>query len=46
MFDQVRVLFQLAPPAVERFKLKGIILKKPGFLQIMSWQKTTDKEIP
>ena len=45
MFDQVRVQFQLGPP-METFKLKGIILKKPGFLQIMNWQQTTDKEIP
>jgi DNA topoisomerase IA len=28
------------------FKLKGQILKKPGFLEIMAWQQTTDKEIP
>jgi hypothetical protein len=29
--------------AVETFKLKGIILKKAGFLEIMNWQQTTDK---
>ena len=30
----------------ETFKLKGAILKKPGFLEIMSWKTVSDKEIP
>lgn len=33
-------------PPIETFKLKGIILKKAGFLEIMNWQQTSDKEIP
>jgi DNA topoisomerase IA len=31
---------------LETFKLKGIVLKKRGFLEIMTWQAQNDKEIP
>lgn len=44
VYDQVRVLFQVGPN--EQFKLKGNILRKPGFLEVMNWQGITDKEIP
>ena len=30
----------------EQFKLKGNIEKDPGFLEVMPWMRTTDKEIP
>jgi len=44
VYDEVRVLFSVGP--IEAFKLKGTVLKKPGFLEIMTWQTTSDKEIP
>jgi DNA topoisomerase III len=44
IFDQVRVLFKVGPNEV--FKLKGVVLKKPGFLEVMTWQLGADKEIP
>ena len=44
VFDQVRLLFKVG--LNETFKLKGVVLKKPGFLEIMSWQLGADKEIP
>jgi len=36
VYDEVRVKFAVGP--LETFKLKGIVLKKRGFLEIMSWQ--------
>jgi DNA topoisomerase IA len=30
----------------EKFKLKGQLLKNEGFLEIMPWQRHSDKEIP
>ena len=44
VYDEVRVNFSVGPN--ETFKLKGIILKKKGFLEIMTWQTQSDKEIP
>ena len=44
IYDEHRVLFEVGP--TETFKLKGNILIKPGFLEIMTWQGVTDKEIP
>lgn len=44
VYDQVRVIFSVGPN--ESFKLKGTILKKAGFLEIMNWQAAAEKEIP
>lgn len=44
IYDEVRVIFAVGPN--ESFKLKGTILKKAGFLEIMNWQAASEKEIP
>ena len=44
VYDEMRVHFAIGEN--ETFKLKGVILKKPGFLEIMTWKTVSDKEIP
>lgn len=42
-YDAVKVTFEVGE---EFFKLKGLILLDPGFLEIMPWHKKSDLEIP
>jgi len=43
IYDVIRVKFRVGR---EYFKLKGIKLVDPGFLEVMPWQGQDDKEIP
>ena len=43
VFDQLKIDFEVGN---EYFKLKGNILRDPGFYDIMPWMKIEDKEVP
>ena len=43
IYDAIRTVLLIGE---EKFKLKGQILREPGFLDVMPWQRHADKEVP